>query len=192
MTTSPDAILIALADEALVEAMRRASTAELLTPILVLRCDAGDTHHYRIVTPGVHPADAMKVLLYGHRATHAAISNEGWAYEQSFDGLDPALVERMRRTGEMPPGHIRPSQHPDRFDVLNLLAQGPGEQTLYRQWRITNGTPRTFTEMTDRAGAELAPSNFWPMFANDDEVRQLTRQYAELQRLRDDIRSRRS
>jgi hypothetical protein len=186
MPTAAGETLSRLADQALHEGRRRARYRELVTPILVLLDHRGQTFRHAIAIPNTRPSEVMKVLLYAHQATHAAICWEGWAVEAQPlpDGVPEAEAMREVRAGRMPPGMLRPSQHPDRYDVLCLLAEGPDDQLLYRQWRIANTSPRTFGEEAEALEDQGAVfSSFHPMFPTEAEVVRIARRVVNTERL---------
>lgn len=185
-----------LADDVLKQATSVAENEELRTPFLALLTEDGRTLRYAIKTPGVQPHHVMKVLLSVHRATHAAICFEGWGYEQRapLDDEEAARWKRDAISGRPPPGYVRPSEHPDRFDMLVLMSQSrdvPAGYKIHREWRIDPpslpGGLRTFREK-DMTGMFDAPSNFNPMFVHYDEIRGLIRAYAVLALIRDEAR----
>lgn len=190
MTTDDrDDRLDALADEAARKAMELAAEGELLTPVLLVEDDARQVHRYLLQGPS-HPSEAMKVLLYTHRALRAAICFEGWGIEVAPPEGQAEAWKRQAMRGGGIPGLPRVSEHPDRYDQLVLIGQveaRPAGYAIYRSWRIEAGPPRTFTPL-DQDGGMQAPSNFWPMFATPEVVRQLIRFDAALQALRDRAR----
>jgi hypothetical protein len=186
--------LLLLADEALRKGMEIASQEELRGPVLVLQDALGEVHRYRITLPSVHPSDVMKVLLLAHRATHAAICLEGWGVKMGAPEGNPDRDEALRR-GRRPKGMPEPRLHPDRRDVLILMAQSRGQDTgIYRQWTIEGTNPRRMIPDSEieAGGFDLAPSRFWPMYVPFADVEDVVRHHAGLARLRDQMHGRRS
>lgn len=184
MTASGDPILDRLAADALKRGMGLARKEELRTPVLVLQDERGRTERLLLATPDVPPSETMKIMLWAHKATHAAVCVEGWvvAAAPPPEGTELDAWKRRALGGQRPEGMPRPSEHPDRFDALILIAQArdiPAGPRIHRQWRIADGTPRAFAE-DDLTNAIDMPSNFWPMFVGEQQIHRIAARYRQL------------
>lgn len=196
MTVHPT--LREIADLVVDDAMRKARYRELQGPLLALIDHDGHLQRYQIRTPGVHPSEVMKTLVFLHLARHAALVFEGWGVTEVVprDGPNYAENERRTRRGQRPVGMPPPSQHPNRVETLTLVAQSRGgtqDDSVLRSWEVKPGPERTFIERPEWSqGGEMAPSNFWPMFELPAIVDAIIAKSIHLIRLRDQVRGRRS
>lgn len=168
---------------------------ELRVPTLVATNDEPDADVliFQLVSDGtVSISDMARVLIHASGADRVAICFEGWAYNGE---LTPENEANLRR-GRLPVGTIRPSQHPDRYDVLTLIGQIRDRPLVHRSWRIdpdpAESGRRRLTREQWSPDAMLPPSAFSPLFIGADRVRELVRKHAALARLRDTTRARRN
>lgn len=188
---SGDVRLDILMEMACASGYATAREQELLAPTLVVCGDGSELGIFELISNEAPIADMARVLIWATDATRAAICFEGWAYEVPET---PEGLEALRR-GTLPRNHIRPQDHPDRYDVLYVLGQAKGQEEVLRSWRIATDPQtklRTFRPHEWMNESELGPSNFNPLFVESDKVRALIRKHAELARLRDRARTRRN
>jgi hypothetical protein len=196
MTVHPT--LREIADLVIADAMQKGRYRELKGPLLALIDHDGHLQRFQITTPGVHPSEVMKTLVFLHLARHAAIIFEGWGVSEVVIADDGNRDENMRRAlrGQRPIGMLPPSQHPNRVETLTLVAQSRGgtqDDSILRSWEIANGTERTFVDRPEWSqGGTMAPSNFWPMFELPSIVEAIIARSIHLVRLREQVRGRRS
>lgn len=157
---------------------------DLRTPVLI--CVDGRGHKTLVVintTAGVHPADAARVTIWKLRAERAAICSEGWAVD----------VEHTAEGARPPRPDPRPSEHPDRYEVLSVVGQTRGSAIRMWQYRIVRelGRPRRF-EARSLEGGVVAAGRFNPLFLSDAQIGELVRRNTALARMRSDLQSRRS
>lgn len=165
-----------------------ARTEELRAPALVCLTEDGLLQSHRLVTRGVPIGPMCHVVLHAVRATHAAVCCESWQVELPMTDemrADHAAGRPVRTPADVP----RPSQHPNRSDVLVLIGEARGRAQVLHRWQLVPG-PDGVRELLPIADQLVAPSNLNPLFRSHDEIKGLIRAYAELQRLADQARTR--
>lgn len=179
---------------ALRHGMELARSRELKTPILACDDRDGRLLTFVIMVPNVHPSDVVHTLLAALDATVAAVCVESWLAELAPTPEQQAELDR----GRIPKLDRRVRDFPasQRRDFLVLVSERKGEPTSWRGFNIdTPPRPdgrieRTFAEIME--ASEWRSERFSPLFADPATIRRAIRTHAELQRLRDETRERRS
>jgi hypothetical protein len=184
MTDRSDPILDELMEAVSEATLATAQEGELRIPLMACRVRQGRILTFPLGPSQVHPAEIAQVLLYLAEATHVAIGLESWGYELPVTPESAAAF----RQGVLPPDHVRPSQHPDRFDLLLVIGEARGAPQRGRSWRImtdpTTGA-RTFAPPQEIEAGTAMPARFTPLFADEAHILDLIRHHAAVEHLLD-------